>query len=320
MKALLSLACGLVVGASVISAQGATVNLGAPAMDKWMYGNVPGTYSGQRDTAPVFATLNSSDEDRMGEFLLGFSTAGNIPTGLGAGSYLIQSITLKLTVSGHDTFFYDPTYDSYRNYLLSNNPNYVADSDAGHPIELYGVGLRNGYTELSGSISGTVDHRYHEDSPYGPAGVHTKNAYPLGFTANGTRIDVSDNVSEAFESSPWAIGLTQDVDPGDAVPSFTEFTFQLNLANPFVLAYVQEALNSGMLGLMISTLHASSGQTGPQTYPVFFTGENQIGSDVNPQLEIKYTVVPEPNASVLLIAGCALFATGRAWRNRSSLL
>lgn len=320
MKALLSLACGLAVGASVISAQGATVSLGAPAMDQWLYGNVPGTYGGQRDTSPVFATLNTGDEDRMATFLMGFSTAGSIPMGRGAENYLVQSVTLRLTVSADETFLYDPTYDSYRNYLPSNHPDYIPDADAGHPVELYGVGLRNGYTELSGSISGAAAHQYHEHSPYGPAGVHTRNAYPLSFGADGSRIDVSDNVSEAFDVMPWAIGITQDATPGDSVYSFTEFTFQLNLSNPYVLAYIQEALNSGMLGLMVSTLHDSSGQGGPQTYPIFFTRENQMGSDVNPQLEITYTVVPEPNASALLIIGCALFATGRAWRNRSSLI
>lgn len=304
----------------VVSAQGATASFGAPAMDKWMYGNVPGTYGGQRDVAPVFATLNSADEDRMGTFLMGFSTNPSIPTGRGAGNYLIQSITLRLTVSGDETFLYDSTYDSYRNYLLSNAQDYEADPDAGHPIELYGVGLRNGYTELSGAISGTVDHRFHENSPYGPPGVYTRNAFPLSFGAGGTEIDVSDNVSEAFDSSPWAIGLTQEVDPGDAVPAFTEFTFQLDVSNSYVLAYVQEGLNSGMLGLMISTLHPAFGQVGPQTYPIFFTGENQMGSDVNPQLEIQYTVVPEPSASVLMLVGCALFATGRAWMNRSLLV
>ena len=81
-----------------------------------------------------------------------------------------------------------------------------------------------------------------------------------------------------------------------------------------------------MLGLMVSSLHESSGMNGGTTFPAFYTKENVIDlpgdpfdERFSPHLEITYTVVPEPTPSLLLLVGVAVFATGRAWRNRALL-
>jgi hypothetical protein len=307
------------IGVVVRPGKAATASFATPALDRWMYGNVPGSYGGTRDVAPVFATLNSPDEDRLGTMLIGFNTAALIPPGLGAASYLVTSVRLRVTVSEGDTFLYDPTYDSYRTYLPITDPNHLADADSGRPLELFGVGLRNGYTSLSASIAGAQPHQFHEISPYGPSGVHGKNAYPLGFTNLGGGIDVADSVSEAFEALPFALGVASGLTPGVPVPGGTEFTFNLNLSHAGVLAYVQAALDGGILGLNLTSLHSATGQTGPQTYPIFYTRENLLGDDFAPKLEIIYTVIPEPRVSTLLILAAGIFAAGRACRHRDHL-
>jgi hypothetical protein len=304
------------LGAVARSGKAATASFTTPALDRWMYGNVPGSYGGTRDVAPVFATLNSPDEDRLGTMIIGFATSALIPPGLGAASYQVTSVRLRVTVSEGDTFLYDPTYDSYRTYLSNTDPNYLADADAGRPLELFGVGLRNGYTSLSASIAGAQPQQFHETSPYGPSGVHGKNAYPLGFTNLGGSIDVADSVSEAFEAAPLAIGLASGLSAGASVPGGTEFTFNLNLGLAGVLAYVQAALDGGILGLNLTSLHSAAGQGGPQTYPIFYTRENLLGDEFDPKLEITYTIIPEPRLSALLILATGILAAGRGIRYR----
>jgi hypothetical protein len=118
-------------------------------------------------------------------------------------------------------------------------------------------------------------------------------------------------VSDRFDPTPFAIGINEDLDTGDLVPADTVFTFELNLENPAILAYLQRALQGGTLGLMLSSLHPSSfsGQPGAQSYPRFYTGEYYDTVDyVVPQLEIEYAIVPEPSAGQILI----LIGTGFA--------
>jgi hypothetical protein len=118
------------------------------ALDRWMY---PFAFTGgTRDLAPTFGAIGSPGFDnRDGQFVIGFDTAGQIPTGLGPGTYQIISATVRAMVGSPSGFEYDPTYDTYRTYLAPENPNSLADSDIGRPIELHGLGFRNGYTHLS---------------------------------------------------------------------------------------------------------------------------------------------------------------------------
>jgi hypothetical protein len=313
---------GLVLAAAcVASTHAATVVMNSPALDKWYYGNVPATVGGDYPAAPVFAFVGDADIDRIGGMLIGFNTAAaQIPSGLGAGSYQITSVRLTITVASNGTFNYDPTYDSYRVHLDPENPNYLADSDAGYPVEVYGVGLRNGYTTLSGTISGSTGPRYHEHSAYGPA--NSPNAFPLGQTGAGQPlIDVNDSVDGQLEAQPFAIG-TSSLAPGESVPSETSFTFNLQVSDPSILAYLQHSLDTGILGLYVSSLYPAEGQGGPVTYPRFFSkeGANELGApEFAPHLEIEYTTIPEPRTSVLLIGAISLIAAGRAFRQRHHL-
>jgi hypothetical protein len=300
-------------------ARGATASFASPYADKWMYANAEsaGAFT---EVAPVFAFLGTSeDEDRMGAILLAFDTATLVPANRGVGAYAVTSVKFSITVRTGDTFLYDPTHDSYRTYLPVGNPLSQADTDTGRPVELFGVGLRNGYTGLKGSISGGPT-PYLETSPFGTAGQATfRNAYPIGLDASGVPYDVADNISQEKEATPFAVGTTTDATPGGSVPEGALFTFQLQLSDAAIRSYVQAGLNAGVLGLYVSSLHSATGQTGPQTYPRFLTREGAAFLDAPeyaPQLQITYTLVPEPTPTLWLVLGLAVFTAGRAFHRR----
>jgi hypothetical protein len=161
-------------------AQAATVTLGA-GLDYFNYSNASFSGPGTVSSVPVFATLNTPEEDRLGQMLLGFDTTSRVPSGRGAENYQISSIRLTLTNVNEGAFAYDPSYDSYRTYLPASDPLHLPDGDSGRPIEVHGVGFRNGYTRLSFSLSGTNTPGFSENSPYGPTGLHQRNVFAKGF-------------------------------------------------------------------------------------------------------------------------------------------
>jgi hypothetical protein len=305
------------------NAPAALVSFPQPARDVWVYENVPASNAGERNNAPVFAGpigVGNGSDDRLGQMVMGWDTATEgIPAGLPLDNYQITRVTFKATHVNDEVFRYDSTYDGFASYLEPLDPDYVADTDTGRPLELYGLGLRNGYTELavSGSISGT---RYGEGSPFGPGtpGEHTRNAFAWSSGTPRPDGDISENVAEKFESNPFAIGINTDLDEGDLVPAETEFTFELNLADPGILNYLRQALHNGALGLTLSSLHPSAqpGQGG-QSYPRFYTREyGDVLDEVVPQLEIEYSIIPEPSPGRVMIMAAAVLAMARGWRRR----
>lgn len=284
------------------------------ALDRWMY---PFAFSGgARDLAPTFGAVGTSGFDnRDGQFLIGFDTAGGIPTGQGADNYRINSATVRAAVGAPSGFEYDPTYDSFRTYLPATDVAFLADADPGRPIELHGLGFRNGYTQLSFGPNDAQPPGFEETSSFGPPGSGTRNVFPLGFLTPGAGQDMSNNVSQESDSNPWAIGMTS-LAAGLAVPTNTVFSFSLDLANPDVLSYLQQGLNSGTLGFAVTSLHAAS-QTGGPPVPQFITKENTLGATLAPVLEIDYQIVPEPGALSLVAAGT--IAVLGIWGLRRSL-
>jgi hypothetical protein len=282
------------------------ISFNEPTLDRWMYEHNGDL--GARPSAGVFAAVGSpSAPDRYAQFLLGFDTAAaSVPTGLGASNYVITSVRLTLTTSTDNTFAYDPTYDPFTTYLETGVQGATPDADTGRPIELYGVGFRNGYTKLGGA-SDPSPQAFRENSPHGNQAA--PNAYAFAYDANGNPVDIINNVEQGFDPSPWAIGQTTAVTAGNLVPIGTEFTFDLLLSDPDVLAYLQQALNDGILGLMISSLHPAAQQTGG-TFPSFFTKENVLHDPpddlVAARLELDVTTVPEPSAVLLLTAAGGL--------------
>lgn len=306
---------------STALAQAATITINPPTVNRWMYPFGPA--NGTRTSASTFgAGGDPSFDERDAQYLLGFDTAAaGIPTGLGASSYQINSITLKLTVQdpsggGGATFVYDPTYDSYTTY------DSAPDTDAGRPIEIYGIGFRNGYTQLGLSMTSSAPPTWTVGTAFSSPGAPApgvRHAYALG--SNGSSlVDVSNNVgangfTSGFEVTPLGIALA-GLAPGAGVVHGTQMTASLAVTNPLYLAYLQSALDTGILGLAVTSMH-EAGFGGPTTFPVFNTIHTPSEpASAKPILEIDYTIVPEPATWTLMGAGLAALLPLIAARSR----
>jgi hypothetical protein len=251
------------------------VNNAAPAIERWMYANNAAPCD--RTAGSTFATFDaaSGTDTRLAQHLIGWETAALIPTNQTPSHYLIRRCRLTLTINRGNLFAYDPTQDDYRTYFETNHPAYLPDADSGCPIELFGVGFRNGFDAAN----------FDQCALFGTNAPGQRNAYAAGWSTNGALVDVSNNVGKTndafprFEVAPFAIGQTTNVAPGQLVPAGAKITFDLNLDDPFALAYVQNALATGRLRLMVSSLHVSGGQFGSPSYPDFVTHFNEAVID-----------------------------------------
>jgi hypothetical protein len=266
-------------------------------MDKWMYPFEFGT-GGSRPVAPTFASFDPRFDTRDAEFLVGWQTASVIPTNAVPSRYVLRRVRLKLTV-GRDlvnnatgervTFLYDPSFDSYKTHLAPQDPSYQLDPDDGRPVEIFGVGFRNGFDAVG----------YTEDSPFGVVGAFTSNTISVGtrnsfaavFNPKGELIDIANHVGQAnaawtqppFEARPWAVGLTDGVNSGESVPLGSTFRFDLDLSDPLIAGYLARSLASGRLSLMVSSLSPAkqvtpggTGLGGSGAYPQWSTREDNL--------------------------------------------
>lgn len=266
------------ISAVASAAAGVPQQIAEPSQDRWMYpaNGSPGT----RAQASSFSALPDADglDDRWGFFLFAFDTGSKIPAGLPPETYRIRSVKVTATI-GQDGFFdYDPTYDEWRTYGTPTVPAAVADADTGRPVELHGAGFRNGFTAAT----------FTETSLYGGDGTPgTRNAYPLGFDEGGTARDVSNHVTDQFESNPWAVGTT-DLGPGDPVPEDSVFTFDVDPAQPGVAAYLGEGLSAGRIWFSLDSLHPAIQQGGE--FAAWYTKDDafhQLFGGIAPALEIE---------------------------------
>lgn len=304
----------------------ANVTINAPTKERWMYPF--GSSTSDRPNPSTFGTADgdATFDERDAQFLLGFDlSAAGIPTGLGATSYQINSVVLEMTIQGAPddegdptlpSFAYDPTYDGYETYTTE------PDTDTGRPVELYGIGFRNGYTQLTlTGPNNTVPNWSFKTAfqpPGPPGGAGMRSAYALG--SNGTSlVDVSNNlgangVTSGFEVLPMAVGQISGLAPGTLVADGTKMTFSL-VSDPDYLAYIQNALNVGALGLALSSIHEAA-QGAPPTYPLYDSLFSPGG--VPAKLTIDYTIVPEPSSWALAACGLATLAACARRRRWSS--
>ena len=274
------------------------VNYDAPTLDKWVY-PFASNGGGTRTSAPVFGAVGGtagSFDDRDGQMLVGFDTAADVPTGLGSSSYLITSarLTLTMNINAADSVVYDGTYDPISTLDPATGAPINGD-DAGRPVELYGVGYRNGFTATSLT----------ENSAYAfgdPTAEGVRNFYATDFL-NSLARDVSNNVRDGFDPSTFAVGQVDSsgLNGDGTIQGDTDMVFTFNLSLPGVVAYLQQALNLGRLNLMATSMHQAS-QGGPATRPEFDTKE--LGLAGTPaRLFLEVQVVPEPSTALLLGAG-----------------
>ena len=285
----------LLAAASLFAAASAGATTFTASGDRWMY---PFNFSaGAETTASLFgAPGDPSFDDRDGQYLLDFDTSGSIAPGHGAGNYVIASATLTITLKPEGqqgTWSYDPTYDSYTTYGAGT------DTDAGRPIELYGVGYRNGFTTATFTEASAFS------NPGAPApGI--RNAYSSDW-AGGVARDVSDNVRDGFDANPFGVGTIAGINAGDLAPGGADVVFQIALT-PDVLAYLQDRLNGGEVDLLVSAIAAAT-QGGPPVYPRFQTKEGLAAGVARLDLDVQ--VVPEPTTALLVASGLAVVASRR---------
>lgn len=238
-------------------------------LDRWVYPfNIS---SGTRIQAPTFGAVGSPGfDDRDGQYLIGLNTeAMGVPVGEPASSYQVESVRLILT-EGVGGYRYDPTYDSFRSYLTSDSANFEADDDAGRPIELYGMGLRNDFETLGwpDGLTNTEAPVFSAGTPFGPSDRGTRNV----FAADALGNDVSNNIdslndgANGYDPTAFAMGQAYTSDgtplqPGVTVEAHTVIEFEVNLEDAAIRQYVQNGLSAGQLGFVISSLH-DSGQQG----------------------------------------------------------
>lgn len=251
------LACSLVSVAgstSLLQAESITASYPEPQLDRWMYAFGSTTSEDCPMFAPFGSGIESDFDDKDGQGLFGFTTSPLIPSGHPAQEYRIISARLTLRVSRNNAFIFDPTYDAYNTYW-DQTSGYIADADAGKPIELYACGYRGTWNALT----------YEQDSAYADtiqtfASFENRNVFPAASGSNNTLIDVSNNVKGKFETSPLAIGQAQGVAPGSLVPKNTDYFFDLNVQTPATAKYLQESLSVGRVNLITTCMNVTTQQ------------------------------------------------------------
>lgn len=263
------------------------------AFDRWMYpfNSTPGT----RVSGSVFGAVDEVDfDDRDAQVLLGFDTSALN----GGGPMTVTGAVLKVTIATDNVFNYDPTYDDYTTYLAGG-----VDSDTGRPLELYGVATRNGFTNLAIGTPGANE--FGETSSYGSP----RNAYISDYNGGVPR-DISNNIADAFNPTAWAVGQSA-LAPGASVPLNTEFTFTVDLNNPYANTYVQNGFNNGALFFGLSALTAAE-EMNPAIPAIWLntqTGGSILSLGQTATLELTVVNTPEPSSLVLSI----LAVIGLAW-------
>jgi len=280
--------CGSLSRAEVVSA-----SFDEPALDRWMY---PFNFSaGEEGRASLFGAINQPGfDDRDGQFLVGFNTAENVPAGRGRLRYKILSATLKVYVENDNAFFYDPTPDPLASSYATNDPEYVADTDPSKPLEVWPAGYRNGATAAT----------FMEDSGFGgvpdvvPA-QGSRNVFPALLDHEQTATDVSVQVRTKLTANPMTLGRVFDAGgelvPGTLVPQSSEVRFDLAGVSSANYVYLQNALETGLVHLLITTLEPTSGGpgggTGGVTYPRIYTKENAAAElGYAPQLTLEIAI------------------------------
>lgn len=253
------------------------LSLTEPSLDRWFYpfNGTPGT----KTSASIFGPITTLDggfdphfDNRDGQMLVGFDTSGLVPTGLGAGGYTVSSAAVTLTVSNDGAFEYDPTPDPFTSWLATTDPDYTADADAGRPVELFGVAFRCGGPATAFPENGAFC-----------AGCNcltgvckaVRCAYPIDFDAGCAPRDVSNNVDQAFDPAPFAVGVNAGLAQGQPVPLGTELTFEIDVMDPCVQAYLAEAMDQGMLDFLVASIFFSAQQqTG--AFPKLYCKEDPL--------------------------------------------
>jgi hypothetical protein len=240
----------------------------SPSLDRWMY-----PFNATPGTRPTISTFGSDPtspqfDSRDGQFVLAFNTAPVVEGGLGVENYTITNAVLTVEFANDRIVAYDPTPDPWQCFLAPNDPRFVADADAGQPVELFGCGFRNGFSATN----------FLENSPYStppnPLASGVRNAFALSFDNAGAAIDVSNNPRIGFDPLPFGIGQIVGLEAGELIPLRARMSFSVAVNQPQIQGYLREALNRGRLFLVLSSLTFVQQQGG--NFPAFYAKENPL--------------------------------------------
>lgn len=306
----------LLAGTVVPASEGLAVTASwseGPEVDAWIYGSSTGN-AGTRSRAPTFSAVfidpdtntferfGEGEATRLGMGLYGFETTDQVAAGFDPARYAIESVTLtvwanKAGPSTSQMIYTDQpkTADALLSEALSGGIS------PAQPMELFGVGFRSGYYDgFALGIEAGGD-RYSESSNPYPGGQY--GVYPVIGDGNGGYTDMSNsytggfsatsfsNETDPFTATPWSIGTT-DATPGDSLTGINTFTFELDLNQPGALGYLQQSLSEGVVGFMLSSMHAADQQGfGGPAYPDWRTREGASGTAF-PSLAIEYAILP----------------------------
>lgn len=286
--------CALVIQGAALEAQPFNQQAMPADLARWMY---PFNASpSSRPSASTFAAFgNIPDFDtRDGQCLLGWNTTNSIAPGMGVRNYLLRRVRVTLTISRDMAYRYSSTLRDYRSYFPTNDPRYLPSPNADCPVELFGAGFRGGWTAETFQ-QGTAFYANPSGSDY-----TNRTAYAAGFDTNGILVDVSDNVGDdgtneianPFEVAPFAVGSSTNVQAGELMPEGSQLVFDVNLDDPLIYGYFQQALNNGRLMLMASSLLNANFFSGSPNYPDFYTIFSPLADpDQYPLLDIEGTIV-----------------------------
>ncbi len=261
----------------------------APAADRWMY-----PFNATPGTKPTISTFGSEPgapdfDSRDGQMLVRFDTGGGIPAGLGSQRYQVESLRLTVQFANDLVVQYDPTSDPWQCFVDPEDPNWVADADAGQPIELFGVGFRNGF-----SATGFAENSPYTVPPNSPLSPSVRNAFAMSFDGEGDPIDVSNNPRQHFDPKVWSVGAIDGLEPGDFIPLGSLMTFDLDTSDPSIQQYLRDGLDAGRLWFALTSLTFVEQQGG--NFPTFHAKESALvilGLAQAARLEYSVRVLPQ---------------------------
>lgn len=338
-----SLALYLAASSAVLADQTISYSNNHPELQMWSYpaGSANGAGS-VRDRGPTFGAYSGIDDEtnetvffpgsgldpsRRGSVWIAGDTSTDLPVGLDPSRYQIDSLRITTTLLGN--LIYEPLgyVLPYDNTLDTASALTTGGSDdAGHPIELYGIGLQGDYETIGFGDPNDENpfqlgdarwRRYEEgESGYDPelpaneqafapyqyyavdaAGTDVENSVVGGYSAT----DPSGETG-AFTPEPFAIGKLYDDQgveyaPGTLTENGDVYVFEPDLSDERILDYVQSALSEGHLGFSLSSMHQPSGHTGTVAYPDFYLDDLDVGNNPDgaaPTIELLVTILDSP--------------------------
>ncbi|MGB0715488.1 MAG: hypothetical protein ACPGXK_06400 [Phycisphaerae bacterium] len=293
-----------------------------PSDDRWHYpfNATPGF----RTTGSCFGAVGTVDfSNRDGVILIAWDTSAQIPPGQGAENYDLDSIQVTLTAQANDnitpTWPIDTSVDEWFTYDLNgdglNNADGIergqpgdtdgesTDTDAGRPIELFGVAFGPTTSEAA----------WNEFTPYEgdgpPPNIEPRDPYPFVYqdgTSEILRVEehVDGLYNEAFgvtqfTPTPWSIGVPSGYTPGaQTTPFDVTFNIDLSLSDGDVRGYFQNQLNNGRLIVAVTSLREVVQQGPVSGVPSFYLKEGILLDVGAKAAALKVTTVENPIPAV----------------------